>query len=68
MGAAHPGPGDVRGPGLIILAAREAPGPEQETQAEGARGDADRGAELAVTRVKLNQTEKKHLEHFLSNP
>ena len=58
MGAAHPGPGDVRGPGLIILADREAPGPEQETHAEGARGNADRGAELAVTIVKLNQTEK----------
>ena len=58
MRAAHPGLGDVQGPGLVILAAREAPGSDQETSTEWTRGKADRGTKLAVTLVKLNQTEK----------
>ena len=41
VGAAHTGPGDVQGPGLVIIAARKAPGPEQETSTEWTRGKAE---------------------------
>ena len=66
VGAAYPGPGDVRGPGLAIIAPGEAPGTEQETHAgqARARGNADRGAELAVTAVELNQTGNKLTTFF----
>ena len=62
VGAAYP----VRGPGLAIIAPGEAPGTEQETHAgqARARGNADRGAELAVTAVELNQTGNKLTTFF----
>ena len=66
VGAAYPGPLHVRGPGLPIIAPGEAPGAEQETHAAQApaRGNADRGAELAVTGVELNQTGNKLTTFF----
>ena len=64
VGAAYPGPVHVRGPGLPIVAPGEAPGAEQETHAAQARGSADRGAELAVTGVELNQTGNKLTTFF----
>ena len=66
VGAAYPGPLHVRGPGLPIVAPGEAPGAEQETHSAQApaRGSADRGAELAVTGVELNQTGNKLTTFF----
>lgn len=56
----------VRGPGIAIIAAAEAPGAEHETHAAQApaRGHADRGAELAVAGVELNQTGNKLTTFF----